>query len=84
MMCVCVTGHRYVGYVQIMRWQSSNIGQQPLKNLGSVAYCCAFILDPTRSLLLPSYVLFGRYPTPTPTTPTPRSIMSKHRIIPPT
>ena len=34
--CVCVTGHRSVEYVQIMRWWSSNLGQWPLQNLGSV------------------------------------------------
>ena len=36
-MCGCVTGHRLVEYVQIIRWWSSNLGQWPLQNLGSVA-----------------------------------------------
>ena len=58
-MCVCVTGHRSVGYVQTMRWRSSNLGQQPLQNLGSVAYCYVNILDPPRPLFQPPNVLLG-------------------------
>ena len=58
-MCVCVIGHRYVGYFRIMRWWSSNLGQWPLHNLGSVAYCYLFILDPPRPVFPPSNVLLG-------------------------
>ena len=34
MLCVCVTSHRIVKYVRIMRWWSPNIGQWHLGNLG--------------------------------------------------
>ena len=56
---VCVTSHRYVGYVLIMRWWSSNLGQGPLQNRGAVACCYIFILDPPRPLFLTANVLTG-------------------------
>ena len=57
--CAYVTGHRFGEYAQIMRWWSSNIGQKPLRNLGSVNYCYIAILDPLRPLLPSSDVFPG-------------------------
>ena len=37
-MCVCVTDHRSVRYIRIMRCWCSNLRQRPLWNLGSGAY----------------------------------------------
>ena len=59
-LCVCVTGHRSVEYVRIMRWLNSNLGQWPLQNLGSVAYSYVFIIDLPRPLLPRSDVLLGK------------------------
>ena len=42
-----------------MIWWSSKIGQQPLQNLGSNAYCYITILDLPRHILPPSVVLPG-------------------------
>ena len=46
-----------MGYVRVVRWWSSNLGQLPLQNLGSVAYCYVFILYPPRPHFPPSNVL---------------------------
>ena len=69
MVCACVTVPRSVGYVQIMRWWSSNIGKQPHQNLGYVAYCHIIILDPPLPLFPPSTVLLGEAATYCPDTP---------------
>ena len=61
-MFVCVT-------VQIMRWWSSNIGQQLLQKLGYITYCNIIILDPPRTLLTPSNVLLGGKASSCPDTP---------------
>ena len=42
---MCVTSHQSVECVQIMRWLSSNLGEWPLWNLGSVAYCYVLYLS---------------------------------------
>ena len=57
--CVCVTGHRSVEYVRIIRRWSSNLRHWPLQNLGSIAYCCVFIIDPPRPIQTPSDILLG-------------------------
>ena len=81
MMCVCATGHSSMVYVQIRMWWSSNLGQKPLHNLGSVDYCYAYILEPPHLLFPPSNVLLGvAYPS-CPKTPPLKSIVSQHRII---
>ena len=72
-----VTGHRYVDYVQIMRWRNSNLGQWPLWNLGSVAYCYVFIIDPPCTLLPSSYVLLAGSAPSFPNTPS-----AKIRLVP--
>ena len=58
-----------MGCVQIMNWSISNLGQWPLWNLGSVAYCYVFIIGPPNPLFLPSNVLTGRVSTSWPNTP---------------
>ena len=63
------TGHRTVGYVQIMRWWSSNLRQRPLQNLGSVAYCYIFSIDLPFPLFLPSDALTGGAAPSCPETP---------------
>ena len=68
-MCVCVTGHQSVGCVLTMRWLSSNPRQQPLCNLGSIAYCYVFIFCPTRLPLPLSDVLLGGSDPSCPDTP---------------
>ena len=83
-MCVCVTGHRYVSYVRFMRWWSSNLGQKPLHNLGNVAYCCVFILDPPRPLFPPSNVLLGGEDPSCPDTPSSGVNRLSSQIIRPT
>ena len=67
--CVCFTGHRSEGYVWIMRWWSSNLGQRPCRNLGSMAYCYIAIIDPPRHLLPPYGVLLGGEATSCTNTP---------------
>ena len=57
--CLCVTNHQSMGCVQIMRWWSSNLGQCPLRNLGSIAYCYLFILVQSCLPFLPYNVLPG-------------------------
>ena len=60
MKCVCVTRHRSVRYVLIMRWGCSNLRQWPLQNLGSIASCYIdYLLNLHPPLLLPSNVLPG-------------------------
>ena len=80
---VCVTGHQYMGYVQIMSWWSSNLGQWPRQNLGSVAYCYISIIGPPHPILPFSGVLPGWVSPPAPTPPPPISILSPHRITRP-
>ena len=58
-MCVCITGHWSVECIWIMRRWSSNLGNLPLWNLGSVTYCYIAILDPPHPLLSTSDLLSG-------------------------
>ena len=82
--CVCVTGHRSVGFVQIIRWWSSNPGKWPLRNLGSVAYCYVFILDLPHPLFPPSDVLPGGAPPSFPNTPSTNVCCVSEQDHPPT
>ena len=68
---MCVTGHQYVGCVQIMRWWSYNSRQWPLRNLGSVAYCNIFILVTPRPPLPLSDVV----------TPPPHNLDTPHVLV---
>ena len=82
--CVCVIGHRFVECVWIKRWWSSNLGQLPLQNCGSVAYCYIDILDPPRPILPPFNVLpGGRHLPPIPTLPPRTSKFYPNSIIRP-
>ena len=68
---VYVNGHRSVGYVQIRRCWSSNLGHWTLRNLGSVIYCYTFILDPPCPIFLPYSVFTGGVTPSCPGTPPP-------------
>ena len=50
--CVCVTGYQSLECVQIMRWWSSNLGQRPLWNLGSVDNVMSTYPHPNISIFL--------------------------------
>ena len=78
--CVCVTVHKTVECVQIMRWWSSNLVQGILRRLGSVAngYVLVYLTRPSHSSrLLVSFQ--GGHPPPAPTKN--NTNMSPHRII---
>ena len=59
--CVCVSGNQPVECVQIMRRWSSNLGQGPLKSLGSVTNCYILVYL-THPFLYSQFIIyfFGR------------------------